>query len=108
MSHHGRNAKTALEKVVARWGPHIKIVNDNGSENMAKAGEYLRAVGAVQYWTRPYCPKEKPYIERLIGTLQKECLDYNYSPLNAAEPRGVVDAWLEKYHFYRPMNPWDS
>jgi hypothetical protein len=29
--------------------------------------------------------KEKPFIERFIGTSQKECLDYHYEPMNADE-----------------------
>jgi transposase InsO family protein len=42
------------------------------------------------------------FIERFIGTLQRECLDYHYEPLNAAELSEITDAWLDKYHFYRP------
>jgi transposase len=67
------NSKAALEKVVARYGKDIAVVNDNGSENMDKAEEFLAAAEITQYWTSPYAPKEKPYIERFIGTFQKEC-----------------------------------
>ncbi|MDR2536326.1 MAG: integrase core domain-containing protein [Treponema sp.] len=48
-------------------------------------------------------PKEKPFVERLIGTLQRECLDYHYEPMNVGELREVVNSWLDKYHFYRPQ-----
>jgi len=75
------NGKVAAEKAVARWGKNICFVNDNGSENMAKVEDYLREVGITQYWTRPNQPKDKPYVERFIGTLQKECLDYHYEPM---------------------------
>ncbi|MDR1362520.1 MAG: transposase, partial [Spirochaetaceae bacterium] len=27
---------------------------------------------------------------------------YHYEPLNAAELSEITDAWLDKYHFYRP------
>ena len=97
-----RNAKVALEKVVTRFGKKIKVVNDNGSENMKDAENYLDSVNIPQYWTHPRSPKEKPFVERLIGTLQKECLDYHYTPLNVTELSKIVDAWLDKYHFYRP------
>jgi putative transposase len=97
-----QNARTALEKVIARFGKDIVIVNDNGSENMAKAEEYLASIGVTQYWARPKSPKDKPFVERLIGSLQKECLDYHYDPMNVSETRRLVDAWLVKYHFYRP------
>jgi putative transposase len=97
-----RNAKTTLEKAVARFGKQINIVNDNGSENMKDAQAYLASQGIAQYWTRPYSPKEKPFVERLIGTLQRECLDYHYEPMNVSELQEAVDSWLDKYHFYRP------
>jgi transposase InsO family protein len=75
-----RNAKAALQKAAARFGKNIKVVNDNGSENMKDAENYLASLNIPQYWTRPKSPKEKPFAERLIGTLQRECLDYNYAP----------------------------
>lgn len=96
------NAQAALKKVVERFGSGIKIVNDNGSENMAKAEEYLASLNITQYWARPHTPKDKPFVERLIGTFQRECLDYHYTPLNVTELTAVTHAWLDKYHFYRP------
>jgi hypothetical protein len=71
-----RNAKAAPEKVAARFGKQIKIVNDNGSENMKEAEGYLASQGVTQYRTRPKSPKEKPFVERLIGTFQRECPDW--------------------------------
>jgi len=96
------NSKTALEEVVKRYGKGITLVNDNGSENMGKAEEFLAEKKITQYWTHPYAPKEKPHIERFIGTFQRECLDYHYEPMNAAEMQALADNWLDKYHFYRP------
>jgi transposase InsO family protein len=52
--------------------------------------------------TRPKSPKEKPFVQRLTGTLQRECLDYHYQPVNVGELREVADAWPGKYHCYRP------
>jgi transposase InsO family protein len=63
---------------------------------------FLAQMNITQYWTRPYTPKYKPFIERFIGTLQSECLDYHYEPLNVKEISEITDAWLDKYHFYRP------
>jgi len=97
-----RNSKAALKEVVNRYGQDIVIVNDNGSENMKDAEAFLAGAGITQYWTHPYAPKEKPHIERFIGTFQRECLDYHYEPLTAAELQAIADDWLEKYHFYRP------
>jgi len=69
---------------------------------MLKAEAYLAEKNITQYWARPHTPKDKPHIERLIGTLQSECLDYHYEPLNVTELQAIVDQWLDKYHFYRP------
>ncbi|MDR2485208.1 MAG: transposase [Treponema sp.] len=72
----------------------------NGSGNMKDARGRLVSLGIN--WTRPKSPEEKPFVERLIGTLQRECLDYHYEPMNAGELREAVDSWLDKCHFYRP------
>ena len=85
-----------------RFGKGVRFVNDNGSENMGNVEAYLASHGVQQYWTRPRSPKEKPFVERFIGTLQRECLDYRYEPMNVGELREVVDAWVEKYRTYRP------
>jgi putative transposase len=94
-----------LKKAVGRFGTDITVVNDNGSKNKKDAESYLASLGITQDWTRPKAPKEKPFVERLIGTLQRECLDYHYEPMNVGELTEAVDPWLDKYHFYRPMNP---
>jgi transposase InsO family protein len=97
-----RNGETAAKKVVAQWGKDICFVNDNGSENMDKLESFLHSMKITQYWTRPKQPKDKPVVERFIGTLQRECLDYNREPMNVSELSEVVDTWLDKYHHYRP------
>ena len=92
-----RSAKTALEKVIARFGKQVRAVNGNGGESMKDAEGCLASLGITQYCTRPKSPKEKPFAERLIGTFQRECLDYHYEPMNAAELRELADSWLAKY-----------
>jgi hypothetical protein len=81
---------------VERFGKDIVIVNDNGSENMKEAEVFLRENTITPYWTRPKSPKEKPFVEWLIGTFQRECLDYHYEPMNVKELAEVVDSWLDK------------
>jgi hypothetical protein len=60
------NSKAALKKVIERYGKGIIVLNDNGSENMGEAEEYLASEHITQYWTHPYASKEKPFIERFI------------------------------------------
>jgi hypothetical protein len=35
-------------------------------------------------------------VERLIGRIQKDCLDYHYEPMNVRKLAEVVDSWLDK------------
>jgi len=76
--------------------------NDNGSENMKEVQTYLAEQGITQYWTHPHCPKEKPFVQQFIGTLQREFLDYRYEPMNVREMQDEVALWMKKYRCYRP------
>jgi len=96
-------AKLALEKIIARFGRDISILNDNGSENMGQAWQYLEEKRITQYFTRPHTPKDKPYIERLIGTYQRECLDQRrYEIHNLEELDYFTTRFINNYHYLRP------
>ena len=99
-----KSGKAALQKIRERFGNAIIIINDNGSENKGEAEEWLASddVKITQYWCRPHRPKDKPFIERFIGTLQTECLDYHYEPMGAAEMQEIIDEWIFKYENQRP------
>jgi hypothetical protein len=47
-------------------GKDIIVLNDNGGKNKGKAEEYLASLYITQYWTHPYAPKEKPFVERSV------------------------------------------
>lgn len=94
--------KTALQKIKQRFGKNIIIVNDNGSENMGEAEQWLAEQRITQYWCQANKPKDKPFIERFIGTLQTECLDYHYEPLGVQEMQDIIDEWIFKYENQRP------
>ena len=104
-----RNNVEAIKKIVAKFGKDITIVNDNGSENMGEAEAFLKEAEAFlkkenikQLWTRVRKPKDKPHIERFIGTLQREFLDFHYEPLNCQELQEKVEDWLFDYEYFRP------
>ena len=98
-------AKLALQKVVAIFGKDITILNDNVSENMGKAYDYLQQESITQYFARPHQPKDKPYIERLIGSYQRECLDQRRSDITSLDELDYYTArWLNNYHYFRPHN----
>ena len=95
-------AKLAFIKIFDLFGKQIIVVNDNGSENMGELEKKLKEENITQYFTRPYKPKDKPFIERFIETYQKECLDFNYYPMTVEEMQKITDEWVCKYNTYRP------
>jgi transposase-like protein len=98
-------AKLALEKTIAVFGRNISILNDNGSENKGEAWQYLEDEQIMQYFTHPFAPKEKPYVERVIGSLQRECLDQRRNDIASLQDLDYyITRWLNNYHYYRPHN----
>lgn len=97
-----RSGKSGMEKTVARFGKNAVYVNDNGSENQGETEKWMKDERVTQLWARPRTPKDKPCVERMIGTLQRECLDYLSGPMTVEELQEEIDRWLKKYHHYRP------
>jgi transposase InsO family protein len=97
-----RQARLALEKVVAAFGAGITVLNDNGSENFLHAYEYLKEQHIPQYFARPHTPKDKPHVENLIGKLQQECLDEDRSARTIPALQAQINRWLNDYHYFRP------
>lgn len=95
-------ARQALKKVLRTFGTDVCIVNDNGSENLRHAYQYLKDQDVTQYFARPYTPKDKPHVENVIGKLQQECLDEYRGHYTLAERDTQVTAWVNDYHFFRP------
>jgi transposase InsO family protein len=97
------NAKIAIKKVLTTFGEDIQLLNDNGSENFGEVYKYLSENSITQYFARPHTPKDKLYIENLIGKLQQECLDEDdRTEKTVAERQEQIDEWLNIYHFFRP------
>ncbi len=96
-------AKIALEDTIKIFGKDIAILNDNGSENKGEAWDFLEEQEIVQYFAHPKSPKEKPFVERFIGSLQRECLDVHKEDIVTEEDLiYYVNRWLNNYHFLRP------
>ena len=106
-----QQAMLALRKVLTVFGADSELVvlNDNGSENMGKAYDYLKEQKITQYFARPYQPKDKPYIERFIGSYQRECLDQYRSDITTPEDLDrYTTRWLNNYHYFRPHDSLDG
>lgn len=96
-------AKKALEDTIKIYGKDIAVLVDNGSENKGEAWNFLEEQEIVQYFSHPKSPKEKPFIERFIGSLQRECLDvYKEDIVTEEDLIYYVNRWLNNYHFLRP------
>lgn len=69
---------------------------------MGAFAELLSAQPTTHYWARPRTPKDKPHVERFIGSLERECLQWGGVAINLKDQQHVIDTWLKKYHDYRP------
>jgi transposase InsO family protein len=97
-----KHGRIAWEKAVAALGLPKAVLTDNGSENLGAFAELLQSQPTAHYFARPRTPKDKPHVERFIGTLEKEFIQWGGVAIDVADQQEMVDAWLTKYHTYRP------
>lgn len=96
-------AAIAWQKVCELWGLiPTAALNDNGSENLGAFAKLLAEMDVDQYFARPHTPKDKPYVERFIGTLERECIQWGGLAIDLVDQQDIIDTWLKKYHDYRP------
>jgi transposase InsO family protein len=57
-------------------------------------------MGIEEVVTAPRCPWQNPFVERLIGTIRRECLDH-FIVLNEAHLRRILSSFLIFYHQHR-------
>jgi transposase InsO family protein len=92
----------AWQKAVTELGlTNPAVLTDNGSENLGAFAKLLRDSNIPHYFARPRTPKDKPYVERVIGTLERECIQWG-GLVDISDQQQVIDGWLDKYHSYRP------
>lgn len=80
----------------------VQVLNDNGSENLGAFAKLLEDQHITQYFARPRTPKDKPHVERFIGSLERECLQWGGVAFNKRDQQDTINEWLKKYHSYRP------
>ncbi len=97
-----KQGEVAWQKAVARLGLPKAVLTDNGSENLGAFAALLQTQQLPHYFARPRTPKDKPHVERFIGTLEREFIQWGGVALDVADQQELVDAWLKKYHSYRP------
>lgn len=92
----------AWKKAVECLGLPEAVLTDNGSENLGAFAELLASQLTEHYFARPHTPKDKPHVERFIGSLERECIQWGGMAVDLADQQQILDQWLTKYHNYRP------
>ena len=59
--------------------------------------ERVKALGIEEIVIAPHSPWQSPYVERVIGTLRRECLDH-VIVLGEAHLRRIVRSYVRYYH----------
>ncbi len=97
-----KHGAIAWQKAVTTLGLPTAVLTDNGSENLGAFAELLQSQLTTHYFARPRTPKDKPHVERFIGTLEREFIQWGGVAIDVADQQALVNAWLQKYHSYRP------
>jgi putative transposase len=77
------------------------LIRDRDSIYGLEAQRAIRNLGIEEVLIAPRAPWQNPFVERLIGTLRRECLDH-VIVLNEAHLKRIVSSFLEYYHRTRP------
>lgn len=76
--------------------------NDNGSENLKDFHQSLQQSDIPQYFAHPNCPKDKPFVERVIGTIEREFIQQGKLVSDIGTQQKLINEWLDEYHNFRP------
>jgi len=77
------------------------LVRDRDSCYGPDFGRLLESFGTEEILIAPRAPWQNPYVERLIGTLRRECLDH-VIVWNERSLRRTLRLFLAYYHEWRP------
>lgn len=89
-SAHGITA--LLRRAIVAWGVPEVLYTDNGQDYVSKqVTRVLRDLGIDHHITRPFCPEEKPFIERSFRTFSHGILELSrgFVGHNVVERKGI-------------------
>ena len=66
----------------------------------------VKGMGIKQKLISPRSPWQNPFVERLVGSIRRECLD-RVIVFNERQLRRILESYLEYYHHARPHRPLD-
>ena len=80
------------------WGtaPRYLIRDRDGAYGQSFRST-MTAMGVEEVVTAPRSPWQNPYVERLIGSVRRECLDHSII-LNERHLRRILGSYLDYYH----------
>ena len=73
------------------------IIRDRDSAYGKFVSARIKALGIEEVVTAPRTPWQNPFVERVIGSIRRECLDH-VIVLNEAHLRRILDSYLDYYH----------
>jgi transposase InsO family protein len=77
------------------------LLRDRDGIYGAEVVECIHNMGIEQKRIAPHSPWQNPFVERLIGSIRRECLDHMII-LNAAHLQRILQSYLGYYHHHRP------
>lgn len=95
-------ASNVLDDMKSFPFPIEKVRVDNGSENLKDFIDKAKELSIAQYFTRYRRPKDKPFVERVIGTIEKEFIQQGKLALDLEDQRQLVNDWVDHYNTFRP------
>jgi len=98
-----KQGKLAFQEARQNFPYEIKnYQNDNGSEHLKDLRNYLEDEHINQFFIRPRMPKDNSFVERMIGTIEREFIQQGKLAQDVKAQQELIDEWLIKYHTYRP------
>lgn len=95
-------ASKVLDKMKEFPFPIEKVRVDNGSENLKDFALRAQALNIAQYFTRYRRPKDKPFVERVIGTIEREFIQQGKLAIELDDQRRLIAEWVDHYNTFRP------
>lgn len=98
-----RQASRLLDRIQKTFPyPTQQLRVDNGPENLKDFRAKAEELGIQQYFTRPRRPQDKPFVERVIGTIEREFIQQGKLAIDLEDQRQLVEEWVQHYNTFRP------
>ena len=98
------------EQIRAAFGaaePPRYLLRDRDDVYGERFKKSIASLGIEEVVIAPRSPWQNPYVERLIGTVRRECLDH-FIVLNEAHLRRILDEFFDYYHHARTHRSLDA